>query len=89
MIVSSNDEKAMSGVTRKEKALIGDLPTVSLRVKEQWCSDVFRNSYFHHPAVPRDLIGSNRHIRMLSAPFFIFGVPLTLAKEAQKGPKIT
>ena len=37
----------------------------------------------------RDLIGSNRHIRMLSAPFFIFGVPLIMATEAQKGPKIT
>ena len=45
--------------------------------------------FFHHPAVPRDLIGSNRHIRMLCASFFIFGVPLILAKEAQKGPKIT
>ena len=62
---------------------------VALRVMEQWCSGVFRNSFFHHTAVPRDLIGSNRHIRKLSAPFFIFGVPPTLAKEAQKGPKIT
>ena len=65
------------------------LRAVALRVKEQWCSGVFRNSFFHYPAVPRDLIGSNRHTRMLSAPFFIFGVPLILATEAQKGPKIT
>ena len=28
-------------------------------------SAVFRNSFFHHTALPRDLIGSNRHIRML------------------------
>ena len=44
----------------------------------------FQNFFFHHPAVPRDLIGSNWHIRMLSAPFFIFGVPLILPKNHLK-----
>ena len=45
-------------------------------------SDVFRNSLFHHPSFLRDVIGSDQHIGMLSAPCFVSGVPLRACKHA-------
>ena len=45
-------------------------------------SDVFRNSLFHHPSFLRDVIGSDQHIGMLSAPCFVSGVPLRTCKHA-------
>ena len=43
---------------------------------------VFRNSIFHHPSFLRDVIGSDQHIGMLSAPCFVSGVPLRACKHA-------
>ena len=45
-------------------------------------SDVFRSSLFHHPSFLRDVIGSDQHIGMLSAPCFVSGVPLRACKHA-------